>query len=443
MNKCKITDALVANVIRYVKSGYSYDESNTKTRQWHDKWHPEIRKDGLWYEGKPLITEEQVPVFIEAAIKKGMPLSRDGAYKWLNKNAWGFKKKTVYDYLRRVEAFQLMKKHPYKNNRKNLEQKREGTAQVLLRHSLGGKTAVGIDLTFVPRQTDNFPREAWTNYKYFYVAVVQANNFTFCYGMKSKTAVASRTCLKKLIKDFQERYNLRISSVILDDGPEFKKEHLAYMKEQGIKPILVSKVWWVERRNSMLMREIAFLREGLGYGFEHAFTNALAKINGSYCRKIKKLPSDVTGTELQQGIRHYNNKLKRNPKQKKQPKFKVGKDRVRHLLKSAMDVNTILWKSYNAFRDRKTHIWSKTVYPITEKKRKGRLNQYLVNGKWYWSYQLQLVTGEVIFLEAPKKPKPKPRAKPAPRKKVPQAEINPENVRRGRRVRKQTVFYGR
>ena len=115
MNKCKITDALVANVIRYVKSGYSYDESNTKTRQWHDKWHPEIRKDGLWYEGKPLITEEQVPVFIEAAIKKGMPLSRDGAYKWLNKNAWGFKKKTVYDYLRRVEAFQLMKKHPYKN----------------------------------------------------------------------------------------------------------------------------------------------------------------------------------------------------------------------------------------------------------------------------------------------------------------------------------------
>ena len=325
MNRCNITDKLVMNVLRYVKSGYSYAVSNTKTRQWYDKWQPEIRKGVLWFQNKPLITEEQVPTFIEAAIKKGMPMSRDGAYKWLTKNAWGFKKKTVYDYLRRVEAFQLMKKHPYKNNRKNLLQKREGTAQVLLRHSLGGKTAVGIDLTFVPRQTENFRREPWTKYKYFYVAVVQANNFTFCYGMTSKTAVASRTCLKKLIKDFKERYNLSISSVIFDDGPEFKKEHLAYLKEQGIKPILVSKVWWVERRNSMLMREIAFLREGLGYGFEHAFTNALAKINGTYCRKMKKLPSEVTGLELQQGVRHFNKKLKRAPKQKNSPSLKLEK----------------------------------------------------------------------------------------------------------------------
>ena len=334
-----------------------------------------------------------------------------------------------------------MKKHPFKNNRKNILQKKEGTAQILLQKTLGGKTSVGIDLTFVPRQTDNFPREPWTKYKYFYVAVVQSNNFCFAYGMTSKTAIASRTCLKKLISDFKERYNLRISSIILDNGPEFQKEHLAYMKEQGIKPILVSKVWWVERRNSMLMREIAFLREGLGFGFEHSFQNALAKINGTYSRKIKKLPSEVTGTELKQGIRHYNNKLKRNPKQKKQPIFKK-KQRVRHLLKSAMDVNTILWKSYNAFRDRKTHIWSKTVYPITDKKRKGRLNQYLVHEKWYWPFQLQLVTGEVIKLQADKpKPKPKPRAKA--RKRVPQAELSQQNVRRGTRRRKQTVFYGR
>ena len=370
-----------------------------------------------------------------------MPMSRDGAYKWLNQNAWGFKKRTVYDYLRRIEAFQLMKKHPYKNTRKNLEQTREGTAQTLLQNAHGGKTTVGIDLTFIPRSTENYPRESWTKYKYLYVAVVQANNYTFAYGMTSKTAVAARTCLKKLITDFKKRYGLSISSIVMDDGSEFKKEHLAHLKTLGIKAVIVSKAWWVERRNSMLMREIAFLREGLGYNWQYAFVNALAKVNGTYCRKIKKMPSEVTGSELQKGITHYNKKLKRNPKQKKQPIYKKNQ-RVRHLLKSAMDVNTVLWKSYNAFRDRKTHVWSKTVYPITDKKKKGRLNQYLVNGKWFWPYQLQLVPGAVIALKADKlKSVVKTRAPKKPRD--PRGELSQENVRRGARARKRTQFYGR
>jgi hypothetical protein len=308
-----------------------------------------------------------------------------------------------------------------------------------LRNRHGGKTTVGIDLTFIPRQTKNFPREAWTNYKYLYVAVVQANNFTFAYGMKSKSGIASRTCLKKLIRDFKEKYKLKISSIVMDNGPEFQKEHLEYIEQQSIKPILVSKVWWVERRNSMLMREIAFLREGLNYKFEHAFVNALKKINGTYCRKIKKIPEQVTGDELEKGIRHYNKRLVRNPKQKKQPVFKL-KQRVRHLLKSAMDVNTILWKSYNAFRDPKTHIWSKTVYLIKNKKKKGRLVQYLVNNQWFWPYQLQLVQGNVITLQAEKKPIKK--KKYVPRKKVARAELDQQNIRKGTRVRKQTSFYG-
>ena len=56
MQKCKLTNDLVTRVIRYIKSGYNYANSTTKTRQWYDKWQPELRKGILYYKNKPLIT---------------------------------------------------------------------------------------------------------------------------------------------------------------------------------------------------------------------------------------------------------------------------------------------------------------------------------------------------------------------------------------------------
>ena len=309
---------------------------------------------------------------------------------------------------------------------------------MFLSKKFGGKTTVGIDLTFIPRQTDNFRREPWTKYKYLYVAVVQATNYTFAYPMERKSAVESRRCARKLLADFKERFGLPIKTILLDAGPEFLAEHATFLEKQGVKIVTVSKVWYVERRNSMLMREIALLREGFGYQWQHSLKYALEKINGTWNRKIKATPDSITGQQLQKGVKHYNRALKRKPRQKKQPVYKK-KDKVRHLLKSAMDVNTVLWKSYNAFRDRKTHIWSKTVYAVQDKKRKGRTVQYLVNGKWFYPWQLQLVKGLVIQLQAPKPEKKK--VAPKPKKKVPRAEISTANLRRGTRVRRKTVFY--
>ena len=445
MEKCQLKDELLQKVKSYIKSGYNYNTSLTRTRRWYDKWKPNLQKGRMWYKNKPLIPESEVQSYLTTAVQKGMPLSRDGAYQWLKERAWGFKKNVVYKYISSLEAFQLMKKHPFKNSRQNITQSREGSSQLFLGKrfhgkKFGGKTTVGIDLTFIPRQTDNFPREAWTKYKYLYVAVVQSNNYTFAYGMVRKNAVEARRCVRRLVADFKARYNLSIDAIVRDAGGEFLGEHSKYLTQQNIQQYTVSKVWWVERRNSMLMREIALLREGFGYGWEHAFKNALLKINGTYSRKIKRTPDSVTGDELQKGLIHFNRKLKKKPKTRKQPTFKI-KDRVRHLLKSAMDVNTVLWKSYNAFRDRKTHVWSKNIYSVRDKKRKGRTTQYLVNDKWFFPWQLQLVIGEVVVLKAPKPIRKQAPMKP--KKKVAQAEISSANLRRGTRVRKKTVFYGR
>ena len=102
MEKCKLTDELISSVIQYIKSGYSYKDSKTKVRRWYERWKPVLFENVLYYNKKPLITESQVPMFLEAAVKEGMPLSRDSAFKWLSDRAYGFKRKVVQDYLQRV-----------------------------------------------------------------------------------------------------------------------------------------------------------------------------------------------------------------------------------------------------------------------------------------------------------------------------------------------------
>ena len=152
------------------------------------------------------------------------------------------------------------------------------------------------------------------------------------------------------------------------------------------------------------------------------------------------IPTDVTGAQLRKGLVHYNRKLKRQPKQLKQPKYFVNQ-RCRVLTKNARDVNRILYKSYSNLRDKKLNTWTKTIYTIKKKKKKGYTYVYEVNGKWYYPWEIQIISGKVISLEAPKQKKKTP--KKVPKKKVKRAEISATNLRRGRRVRKQTVFFGR
>ena len=184
------------------------------------------------------------------------------------------------------------------------------------------------------------------------------------------------------------------------------------------------------------MRNIAFMREGLGYGWQKSFTEALKKTNETYSRTLRQTPSEIQSVK---GNTFYGRDMPEQPKRRKQPIFQVG-DRVRHLLKSAMDVNTVLWKSYNAFRDPKTHIWSRTVFPVTAKRRKGRTTQYTVNKKDFYPWQLQKIEGKVRVIKAPEKKNP--RKSREVRQKDPKAEISQSNVRTSRRVRKKPQRYG-
>ena len=145
---------------------------------------------------------------------------------------------------------------------------------------------------------------------------------------------------------------------------------------------------------------------------------------------------------MRDGFRHYNKKLKGRPKLRKQPRFKM-RDRVRHLTKYSTDVNQKFYKSYSSGRNKHTAIWSKLVFTVQGKRTRDRMPQYqLSNMKWYWPYELQLIPYGVKKLQidipkkvqAPRKPKTKV-IHGQPSKKV-YAELDPRNIRRGKRVRK-------
>ena len=147
------------------------------------------------------------------------------------------------------------------------------------------------------------------------------------------------------------------------------------------------------------------------------------------------------GATCPRGFNSSNRKLKQKPKQKKQPVYSLNQ-RCRVLTKNARDPNRTLYKSYNVFRHKRLNNWTKTIFTIKKKKKKGYTYVYEVNGKWYYPWEIQIVVGKLITLEAPPKPKKKT-PKKVPKKKVKRAEISVSNLRRGRRVRKQTVFFGR
>ena len=436
MNRCTISQ----NLLTRVKNYYTKNESNSATRRWADKWQPQLIKGKFYKDNKQLIPISEVNNVLEKEAKEGMPLSRDGGFHYLAQKYYGFKKRDVGNFIKRLETVQLLKRMPFVNTRANKVHKKEGTAQVLLLPRFEGKGCVGIDLVTIPKQTDNFPKPTWTKMPYLYVAVVQSNNFCFAYPMVSKFAKTARACARKLWADYKERYNQEITGLIGDLGGEFKGEHRAYWKTKGITMRTVQKAWFVEKKISQLMRNIAALKDGMNYGWQYSLRTALEKTNGTYSRKIRMLPADVTGAQLRKGLVHYNRKLPRKPKQRKQPTFFI-KQRCRVLTKNARDVNRVLYKSYSNFRDRKLHTWTKTVYTIKNKKKKGYTYVYEVNGKWYYPWEIQPISGKVISLEAPKQKKKTP--KKVPKKKVKIAEISVSNLRRGKRVRKQTQFFGR
>ena len=440
MNRCQISQEFLENCITFIKTG----EGRRKTRLWVEKWKPILTKDGiLRYHDKPLIPKELIEYVMETEITKyDAPMtSRDSLYEFLKLKYWGIKKTDCDKYLKSLEFYQQSRVRPHKNTRINKERK-EGSTMALTRGRYGKRMNVGIDLFFVPQKTKHF--SGWSGkYVALYVAVLQYSGYVWAYPMRNKYARTALTCAKKLWKDCYDQFGSKPSGIVSDDGGEFKGVHQNWIEnEQHIKMRITDKATFVEKKIQTLARNIGILRDHFKYSFDESLKRGLEKTNNMWSRKIKNLPSLVSGKDMREGFRHYNKPLKGRPTLKKQRVYKM-KDKVRHLTKYSTDVNQKFYKSYTSGRNKHTAIWSKLVFTVREKRTRDRIPQYqLSNMKWYYPYELQLIPYGVKKLEidipknikAPRKKKPKA-IHGQPSKKV-YSELDPRNIREGKRVRK-------
>lgn len=419
-----------------------------KVRLFLKKWPLDLRQGKVYYKNRKIIPLEDTEKLMKReATQNGMPLSRDGAYHYLKRKYVGFKKRNIIRWLKTIEQLQLIHKRPHTENRTN-RANREGTKNYFMKNN---RLNLGVDLFAMPKPQ-------WSKYPFFFVAVLQRNSYTWAIALPNKEAKSCLSKLKTVFKECKERFGQEPTGVTTDDGGEFKAEFDAWLAKKRIKRRVTTgakgrgqMAWWVEKRNSTFGRIFAVMINI--HRFKKALRLTLEKLNNIVSRKTRMAPADWKPEDFTKSQKRYNRKIPRRAKQRKQPVYEVD-SRVRYMLKAAQEKEKF-YKSYEGMRSDKHAMWSKTIYKIAQRKKLGYEFRYQVNGVWRLPYELQLIQGTVIRLEAdtaplPKKapPLPKPRAQVI-RRKTGAAKarrpivFEPEPVlRRSSRVRKKPVRYG-
>ena len=223
MNRCRIPQSFFSLLLSGIRTG---KPKNRRVRLFLEKWQPNVIKGKpgkLYKDGLEIIPYERTDAVMKhEAENNGMPLSRDGAFRYLQKKYIGFKKRHVMDFLKRVEQLQMLHKRPFKNTRPN-RQKKEGTTDTIMH---GNKWNLGVDLFDNPKE--------FTGFRYMYIAVLQKTGYTWLFPIKNKKAKTTLTALKKVLRDCKKRFGVTITGHTSDDGSEFKGAYATYLKYMHI-----------------------------------------------------------------------------------------------------------------------------------------------------------------------------------------------------------------
>lgn len=386
MNRCRISKAFLADL----KTGLQGKIKNKKTEQFLQKWQLTLKQGKLYHWGKEVVPYEDVEKKLKyEAEHNGMPLSRDGAFAYLQKKYIGFKKRKIGSWLKRVQQLQMIHKRPHKNTRTN-QYAKEGSQNFFMSSKRLGRYNLGIDLFEVPKPQ-------WSHYSYFFVAVLQRNGYCWLIPMKNKKAQTALTCLKEVFRDCKKRFGSEPTGITSDNGSEFKSVVDKFLASKGVERKIVRLCGWVEKKNSTMGRIFGVLRTI--HGFKKSLELTLLKVNNIRSRITKKAPVDWTVEDWKKPARRYNRKLKYQPKVRKQPIFEVGQ-RVRTLQKQALGKQPF-YKSYEGLRSNKHKMWSQTIFTITKRKKRGHSHVYLVNNSWRPTFELQPISGSLVILEGP------------------------------------------
>ena len=423
MNKCRISRRFLTDVRQAIRK----NTKDGKAATFAKKWKLKLENGKLFHQGREVIPPEDVDVILKREATSGeMPLSRDGAYRYLRKRYVGFKLKAIADWLKRVESLQLIHRRNNAEPRGRNRRPREGVTNWRMASKHEGRFSCGVDLF-------EFPRE-WTRYKYCLIVVLQRNGFVWAEPMSSKTSQLCKTKLLNVFEDCKKRFGRIPTGVTSDKGGEFMGEVSKMLKSKKIKQRFEKKLCaFVENKMSQIFRQFAVLIKV--HGFNTALKLAVAKVNNTVSRITRKAAVDWTPKDFF-AVKRIQRKLKSRINHRAHAEYPIGQ-RVRHLLRAAFDKEK-LYKSYEGMRRENKFQWSRKIYTVEKRRlRPGFEHRYkLSNGEWYDGSQLQpIADGPLVKLSLPTKPKVSKPARPAP----PVVDLPP---RRSSRARRKPVRYG-
>lgn len=415
MNKCRIHRPFLHRVRELIGDKNPKDTKlNRKALLFIKKWELTKKNGKVYHAGRVVVAQEDTEAILkQEAMHGGMPLSRDGAYSYLNRSYVGFKKQKILAWLGRIESIQLNKRRT-EVARSKPARSREGATNWRMANFNEGRMNLGVDLFQNPKE--------WTGFAFFFVAVLQKTGYTWVLPIHKKEMGPSLGALKTVFADCKKLFGSIPSGVTSDKGPEFKNHMWAeWLESQGVKQKFEKKLCsWVEKKNSQFGRAFAVLlhihrptgnKKG---GFEIALRLAIEKLNNTVSRKTRKAAVDWKPEDFLKRTKRYNRKIKSEPKRKVHRSFSL-KDRVRLMQKQAIDKGGF-YKSYEGTRSKFHRMWSTEIYVVTKKKSKGKGFgfEYKIDDEdqdWIPQRELQLLPeGRLIHLTIPKKKRKKKKA---------------------------------
>ena len=426
MNKCRINRPFLTEVRKAIR----LSKRDGKAAKFAKKWKLKLVGNKLYHQKRQLVPAEDVEKILKKeASYEGMPLSRDGAYRYLRKKYVGFKLKAIAGWLKRVESLQLIHRRNNAEPKGRNRRPKEGVTNWRMASFNEGRFSVGIDLF-------EFPKE-WTSYDYCFIAVLKRNGFVWAYPMSNKSSQLSKTKLQHVFDDCKRRFGRIPTGVTSDKGKEFYGQVSKMLKAKRVKQRFEKKLCaFVENKMSQVFRQFAVMFKI--HGFEKSLSLSVEKVNNTVSRITGKAAVDWKPRDFFT-IKRKHRKLKARIKHRAHPEYPIGQ-RVRHLLRAAFDKEK-MYKSYEGMRNKSKFQWSRPIFTIVKRRlRPGFEHRYkLSDGEWYDGKDLQpIADGPLVRLEKPPSP-PKPAS--SKRAKVPQPALDLP-PRRSSRVRRAPVRYG-
>jgi len=421
MNKCRIQRTFLRRVHDLIGDKNPKDTRlNRRALLFIKKWELSKKNGKVYHQGLQVIPLQDTEAILkQEAMTGGMPLSRDGAFAYLKRSYIGFKKQRIMDWLSRIESLQLNKRR-VQVARSKPARRREGATNWRMAAFNEGRFNLGVDLFAIPKE--------WSNFRHFFVAVLQKTGYTWAIPLKKKDAKKNLVALKYVFKDCKKLFGSEPTAVTSDKGGEFDNElWWNWLEKKKVKQKFEKKLCsWVEKKNSQFGRTFAVMLDvhrpqgKKTGGFKKALELTLDKLNNTVSRKTRKAAADWKPEDFTKRLPRYNRKIKSQPKRRKHAPFDL-EDRVRQMQKQAIDKGGF-YKSYEGMRSSFHKMWSKQIFEITHKKSMGPGfgYKYKINNPadhdWLPQRELQLIPdGRLVKLRLQR---PVPKQKPKPKKRA-------------------------